>query len=1381
MIRLRDIRIQPKLIGLFVASAIIPLLVVGLISSKLATDALMEKSFNQLLTIQDIRKTQIEQSFNSWISELRLLSSSAEVQELMVALKDFSFADPARALGFNPATADYQKLSGRYRPLLQEFIQVYGFYDLLIVDAVNGTVLFTVAQKDDLGTNLSFGSYRSSGLSEAWQNVLKDQTTAVVDFQKYSSNQNEASAFIAEPIRDGKGNITAVLVLEMSDTMITGAVDSRSGMGQSGESYLFSVSADRQRFEFRSNVKTMGDGSYVVGRAFSPLQYWTDALENAQGHGMGLYKDSAEHDVLVAYDKLQLPGMNWFLISKIDQAEVTTSVRHLYVYISLAAAIILLFISFGAVTLAKHLNQPLLADIQFAKAISDGEFHTVLEMDQKDELGDLTKALNRMAGNLKDLDWLKQGKENLDDQLRGEQPRDELSKRLVKTMTIHMGALFGAFYLCHGEELVLTASYQFSDRGGNFNRFHMGEGMVGQSALENEVIQFSQVTDATPAYNYGGGEIRAEHFIAVPLAVEGTVVGILLLASAVPFDELKKEYIRQNAENVAILLNAAISRQVIQNLLEDSRRHQDELKSKNATLEEQTIALTQSEAELQAQQEELRVANEELEAQTVALKESEAELQAQQEELRVTNEELEERTKALEEQKEEMGRKNIELVKAQEIVREKARDLEQTSRYKSEFLANMSHELRTPLNSILILSQILRDNKEQNLSEKQVEAAAAINSSGADLLELINEILDLSKIEAGKIDLTIEPVELQQVCNDLNRIFSEIAVKQQISFRTELSADVPQQITTDNQRLQQILRNLLANAFKFTHQGEVALRIGLPPRELLEGTSLQADQVLAFTVKDDGIGIPKDKQEAIFGAFQQADGSTSRKYGGTGLGLSISKELATLLGGVIRLKSEEGQGSTFTVILPQLYAGPHTLAAQMRDADEPQQNSAQGLASGAKATAAVGAEKAPRPAASEPGPVLLPALPAAAAAFLDDDREVICADSRSLLIIEDDKNFAKILRDFGRERGFLCLVAGDGETGLHFADYYRPSAIILDIGLPGINGWTVMERLKEDPVLRHIPVHFMSANDSSRDAMRMGAIGFLCKPVSLADIDQAFGKIESLLAKPVRHLLLVEDDKIQCDSIQQLISNSDVQITAVSSGQEAYQHLSRGHFDCMILDLGLEDMSGFDLLEKIRKNEQAAQVPVIIYTGRDLTKEEDARLNVYAESIIIKGAKSPERLLDESALFLHRVEENLPAAKQRTLKRHHDRETILKGKRILVVDDDMRNVFALSNMLEERDMEVTIAKNGLECLDKLEEAEGIDCILMDIMMPKMDGYEAMREIRRQDRFKKLPIIALTAKAMKGDKDKCIEAGASDYLAKPVNTEKLLSMMRVWLY
>ncbi|MDC7231902.1 MAG: response regulator [Spirochaetales bacterium] len=987
-----------------------------------------------------------------------------------------------------------------------------------------------------------------------------------------------------------------------------------------------------------------------------------------------------------------------------------------------------------ALLLSKNITVPLIQGISVAGNIAAARLdNKQLNLNRTDELGELARALDTMTHSLQVQNWLQEGKQGLDDELRGDFDLKDLAQKFITFLTKHMNAQLGAFYLYDEKEtLELISSYAFTDRAGNFNRIKLGEGFIGQAAMEKEVLYFSKLDEA-PGYNYGAGEEKPDHFLTGSLIFKDELIGSFLLGSFTPFNEDQKEFISSTIDNVAVLFNAAKSRDTISLLLSNS----------------------------QQQQEELKKINEELEDQTRALRESEAELQAQQEELRVTNEELEERTQAIEEQRDSIRIKNEELVQAQQDISKKAEDLEQASRYKSEFLANMSHELRTPLNSILILAQLLSANNDGNLTEKQVKSASAIHASGSDLLKLINDILDLSKVEAGKVELNMETVNFNTVIDDLKRVFNESATEKGLELSFTKQEGIRETIQTDGHRLQQVLRNLLTNAIKFTESGSVSMDIVLPDKAW---KGMKKGEYFQIRVKDTGIGIPEEKQSAIFEAFQQADGSTMRKFGGTGLGLSISKELTKLLGGELKLESEEGKGSTFYITLPF----PEDKPAESL----PEQETGNQLSGSDPAEETAGTS----PETKQPSPPLK-----YEDSEIVDDRLDLHDEDKTILIIEDDPNFVSVLSDLVKEKGFKTLIAADGETGLHFADYYKPNAIILDIGLPGIDGWTVMERLKDNPELRHIPVHFMSGRDDNLQAMRMGAIGYLTKPVSVSDIDSALCKIDKFTESHISTLLVVEDDDIQKESIIELIGSDDIEITAVSTGKEAFKALKSSCFDCMILDLGLKDMSGFDLLEHINDDPGCARIPIIIYTGRELSKEDEESLNKYAESIIIKGIKSPERLLDETSLFLHRIESRLPEEKRKMLKGIHNSESVLEERKILLVDDDMRNVFALTSILEDKKMEVIVARDGLEAVEKVKYEAGIDLVLMDIMMPKMDGYEAMRQIRKEHQFRNLPIIALTAKAMKGDRNKCIEAGASDYLAKPVETEKLLSMLRVWLY
>jgi signal transduction histidine kinase/CheY-like chemotaxis protein len=742
--------------------------------------------------------------------------------------------------------------------------------------------------------------------------------------------------------------------------------------------------------------------------------------------------------------------------------------------------------------------------------------------------------------------------------------------------------------------------------------------------------------------------------------------------------------------------------------------------------------------ELQVQQEELRTANEELEEQSRALEESQTALENQQAELEQTNEQLAEQAANLD-------LKNSALTTAQDQLRERALELERASRYKSEFLANMSHELRTPLNSSLILAKLLSDNAAGNLNEEQVRFAQTIYSAGNDLLNLINDILDISKVEAGKLELVPEELPLRRVIEGLARTFEPLARQKELEFSLTVEPSVPMSIHTDRQRLEQILKNLLSNAVKFTDAGRVRLTV-----------SANADGWVQFTVQDSGIGIAPDQQDKIFDAFHQADGSTARKYGGTGLGLSISRDLTSLLGGTLTLASTLGEGSTFTLSLPRNGAVAATPPApQLVHAAPP--------------------VRAAAPAADPAGQEAQPDSPR-----FDDDRIEPASGRRTALVIEDEPEFARILYGLAHDMEFRCLVALTAGEGLELAVNENPDAILLDMRLPDRSGLSVLQQLKENPATRHIPVHVVSSQENGGEALHLGAIGYALKPTTREQLEDVFRKLKDKSSQQVKRVLLVEDDERQRESVVQLISDNDVEIAAVGSGEEALNLLRTQIFDCMIIDLKLPDMQGNDLLKAMSLEELCSFPPVIVYTGRNLTREEEAELLKYSRSIIIKGARSPERLLDEVTLFLHKVESTLSSERQTMLKNVRGRDRVFEGRTILLVDDDVRNVFALTSALEQRGAHVVVGRNGFEALARLDEVDAIDLVLMDVMMPGMDGLEATRRIRQDARFARLPIIAITAKAMKDDQEQCLAAGANDYLAKPIDLTRLYSLLRVWM-
>jgi signal transduction histidine kinase/CheY-like chemotaxis protein/HAMP domain-containing protein len=976
--------------------------------------------------------------------------------------------------------------------------------------------------------------------------------------------------------------------------------------------------------------------------------------------------------------------------------------------------------------------------------VADGDYSVNITPKSENDrlsisLNKMTLALSKASGENIRQTWFKSGQNLLNEKMRGDKDLQRLTMDTITFLAEYLDAQVGAFYLPDedGKALRLYGSYAFTKRKALSDRFEIGEGIIGQAAFGRQAISLTNLPDDYTRITSATGDMKPRNVLVQPLVYDNQLAGVIELAAKEEFDDQKTEFLQLVSENIAIGVNSAIARVRLAELLQQTQQQAEEL---------------------QTQQEELKVANEELEEQTKALKENERELQSQQEELRVTNEELEEKTHSLETQKVEVNRKNLELQRAKEALEEKARELEITSKYKSEFLANMSHELRTPLNSLLILSKNLMQNKKQNLDDDQLESVEIINRSGKDLLNLINEILDLSKIESGKMDVNIEPLKVTDIAENIKRNFNHIISEKNLELNVNVASTMPSVIYSDITRLEQVIKNLVSNAIKFTHQGSITVDFSpANPRQAFSRDGIKADDYFALRVTDTGIGIPKEKQMIIFEAFQQADGSTSRQYGGTGLGLSICREIAKMLKGEIQLESEEGKGSTFTLFLPFKSISPEG-------------NTSEALP--LKITSVL-TKPSDEPTDFDPGIEQLTPVP--------DDRTALNNDDDIILVIEDDVNFARILKKQCHEKGFRFLHAVTGESGLKMAERYLPNAILLDIKLPGIDGIAVLDRIKDNPKLRHIPVHIMSALEETIDVYQKGAIGYLHKPIDEKMMDQAFGKLKKIIEKDVKDLLIIEDDEVMLRHITEVIGSEGVKTVGAATATKALELLRQHTFDCIVLDLGLPDMSGFELLKSIEKEGNILMPPVIIYTGKELSREENNQLKKYAESIIIKGVKSEERLLDETALFLHRVVEHLPKKKQQIINTLHDKEAFLKGKKVLIVDDDMRNLFALSKVLDEKGMQILEAENGKVALDMLQKEKGIDIVLMDIMMPVMDGYEAISKIRSLPAFKALPVIALTAKAMKEDVEKCIAAGANDYLAKPIEIEKLISLMSVWLY
>ncbi|MBC7542660.1 MAG: HAMP domain-containing protein, partial [Candidatus Sericytochromatia bacterium] len=993
--------------------------------------------------------------------------------------------------------------------------------------------------------------------------------------------------------------------------------------------------------------------------------------------------------------------------------------------------------------LAANLTTQVRAIAEVATAVTTGDLTRSVTVDAQGEVASLKDNINEMIRNLENTtsknaeqDWLKTNLAKFTRMLQGQKSLEAVSQLILSELAPLVTAHQGIFYIADGGEassaaaLKLLASYAYRERKNVANTFALGEGLIGQCAFEKQRILLTQVPSDYIQISSGLGEATPLNIIVLPVLFEGQCLAVIELASFHWFSETHQVFLDQLTESIGIVLNTIAANMRTESLLKQSQ------------------SLTE---ELQSQQQELRETNERLERQAASLRQSEDLLKKQQEALQKTNEELEDKATLL-------GLKNHEVEQAKADVEEKAEQLAITSKYKSEFLANMSHELRTPLNSLLILAKLLGDNQEGNLSGKQVEFAQTIHASGGDLLTLINDILDLSKIESGTMAVDISNVHFNDIVDHMERSFRQVAQQKGIAFLVESDPQLPPSIQTDATRLQQVITNLLGNAFKFTAQGRVTVRISVassgwsPEQARLN----RAEGVIAFSVSDTGIGIPADKQRLIFEAFQQADGSTSRKYGGTGLGLSISREIARLLGGEIRVDSTIDSGSCFTFFLPMAF---QSLPVAFR------------YSSGTPTTVA---SVAPVSHLEVEADWLTPGA-------MPDDRANIQAGDRVLLILEDDPKFAQILLDQARAQGFHGVVASDGTSGLALAFKLKPDAITIDIHMPGMHGWTVLDRLKHDPATRHIPVNIISVDEARQRARRLGARSFIQKPAMIEEIEEAMVSLVAFMDRSERRLLVVESHETEREAILRTVDNPDVTVTIVATGTAALASLNESEYDCMVLDLALPDMAASDLLDQINQLEKLKDLPIILYSGQNMDMTPGFERERVASGTILKDATSIEALLSETVLFLHENETGLADVQRTSLHQFHQVDPILRGRTILVVDDDVRNLYALTSLLERHGTNVLVAENGRDGIEKLQAAAHVDAILMDVMMPEMDGFEAMAAIRKMEQFRDLPLIALTAKAMKGDREKCIEAGASDYITKPVDADQLISLLRVWLY
>ena len=1000
---------------------------------------------------------------------------------------------------------------------------------------------------------------------------------------------------------------------------------------------------------------------------------------------------------------------------------------------------------------------------EVANKVSEGDYKVRVSEKDKGELGGLAEALNQMASDLQtnfdkmqDQAWLQKGFIAMNDLLRGEKSPGQLAQDVLTESVHYLQGNVGIFYLIDENSGMLLPSASYAFPLEESKKLAIGEGQVGQVAKDKAPMVLNQVPETLFRIESGLLDGTPATVIIFPLIYDNVVLGVLEIGTIGQVSEMVMEYLHWGGQNVAIALNTAKNRLRVQELLQETQAQSEEL---------------------QVQQEELERSNAELEMQSQKLQASEEELRVQQEELMQSNQELEEKAQLLEEKNQFIEQKSRELINLYRDIEVKNKELEKASRYKSEFLANMSHELRTPLNSILLLAKLLWESKELDLGDDRYEYAKVIHGSGMGLLELINEILDLSKIEAGQMQITIEDVPFQEISTDLAQMFKPLAQDKNLELKLDFSPSLPPFIQSDKQRLEQILKNLLSNAIKFTENGTVSLEVMPTSASAVKLTNKQLHQgpVIAFVVKDTGIGIPLEKQDLVFEAFKQVDGSSRRKYGGTGLGLSISREISRLLGGEIQLESESGKGSTFTVYLPLYYT-----TSEKEDAEKQKTvpESAEKVSLVLNPSAATGMPEEKNAMVSEEK---TPTLPEAAEQNeVSDDRHTLTPSDKAILIVEDDISFVKALIPFVKANGYKVLVATSGDQGLLLARKHQPAGILLDINLPVMDGWSVIEHLKNNAGSRHIPVHMMSSEEARQKSLLHGAIDFINKPMAERDLDLILEKMESVGNKSSRLLLIVEENKKHADALANYFNQNQIDTKIALTKEDGLLHLHNEAFDGVILDITDNEQVAFEMLDQIKQKKQFEKLPIIVYTGNTINAADVSRINSYAATSIVKKANTYEKLLNEVSIFLHLVDtQKSPELREKSRLKLLDRG--LAGKTILIADDDERNVYSLTKVLEAQDARVISAINGLKALEQLQNHPEVDAVLIDIMMPTMDGYETIHAIRQQPQYKTMPVIAVTAKTMPADRSKCIAAGASDYISKPVDIDQLLSLLKVWLY
>lgn len=1354
-----------------------PITVIGFNEYRQGKQTIVQTRYEQLSTVNQLLSQQINDYFDSVVTNLFIKAGVAR-DFLSHLIKSHSDLRKSTETFIN--SDGYNQILDQYSSEFVDFLRYYDYSDLILGDT-EGNILFTVNAYDDLGKNIFNGTLANTSFAKAARESLEDLVPKYADVTAYPPIGDQKVSFFILPLVDEREKAIGFLAVQILAHNVQDIFESENQFSDALKSYLIGedgyirygtdLDSSQSMILKADNILTQDWIAHIdVEGVFHEIHDHdtedeshgldSDAeLNELFGGELDLHSEASDSHkvdqhfhiksytnvygerVLGTFYAIEVAGTPMALISEVSQKDAFDSVvqfRNRLIYITAITALIVILI---ALVITRRLVRPIRAITAWVNRVASGDYAQGAVLSGHNEISDLSRSFSEMTEKLRNVisdndrkSWQQEGQAGLNNCMRGEQELSEVCKNIVSYLARYLDMQTGAMYVMDDEKrLQLMASYAWKKRQQSKNSFEIGEGLVGQAAMEKQAIELTSIPENYIKIESGLGSTSPKVIITVPLVYEGEVKGVLEFALIRELTDEQRGFLEDALESVAIGINSAQYRTRVNQLLEKTTRQSEAMKE---------------------QQEELRSVNDELESRARVLEESQEELKAQSEEMQKSNAELEEKTELLQQQKAEIERKNLDIELSRKTLEDKAKELEQASKYKSEFLANMSHELRTPLNSLLLLAQMLADNDEGNLNEDQIESAQVIYSGGKELLDLINDILDLSKVEAGKMSINLEDMDIEELCSSMRTLFKPLADNKGLDFAVDIDPGTTRVILSDSQRVMQVLKNFLSNAFKFTEQGGVYIRVFNSIRKTDHGN----ETYVGFAVRDTGIGIPKEKQDAVFEAFQQADGSTSRKYGGTGLGLAISRELSSMLGGYIGIESVEGEGTTFTVYLPDnavcsLDGGEVMADSHSSATSDGYQKIASAAEKKAKAQPAPEAEKiATKKKTSEAG--------------------------KNILIIEDDQHFSDIVKQLSGSHGYQCLVEASGKEGIQTAIEEQPMAIILDLGLPDMDGEEVLRQLQKNEATKNIPVHIVSGRDPD-ESERQGAVGYLVKPVSIDDLEMVFSTLETALSEDIQHALLLDSDAESRSHLAKMLTEKGMNIAGVSSAEEAEKSMAENQWQCLVMDVDLPDSSGLEFLQKLQEKMGDNMPSIVIHTDKKLSTEDQKELQKYTRALVMKGDYASERVMDEVSLFIHSVEKSAPAEFKPAAETLSNKS--LEGHKILLVDDDLRNTFALSKGLQGLGLEVVIADNGQNALDKLDEEDGIELVLMDIMMPVMDGYEAMTKMREIERFKSMPVIALTAKAMSDDKAKCIEAGANDYMTKPVNIDKLTEMMKVWLF